>query len=193
MRLAPTRLSSTSRRRRLHQYGRYFWCSVCLLLLVACVGCARTTHTVSRWEQSAHLAHGSLDDYHLESGGQGCRAALVVFFVLCSSIGVPLSWAKTAGGDTVTWVGFELLHQSRHLGVSQRRAEWFVKWAAAETVHMSRFEEGLGRIMYVVGALELERPTASAHFSTQSSRIRAFLLTLTRSPSRRNQTLPLCS
>ena len=102
------------------------------------------------------------DDYHLESGGQGYRAALVVFLVLCSSIGVPLSWAKTAGGDTVTWVGFELLHQSRHLGVSQRRAEWFVKWArelaAAETVHMSRFEEGLGRIMYVVGALELERP-----------------------------------
>ena len=102
------------------------------------------------------------DDYHLESGGQEYRTALVAFFVLCSTVGVPLSWAKTAGGDTVSWVGFELLHQSRHLEISQRRAEWFVKWAreiaAAETVHMTWFEDGLGRVMHVVGALELERP-----------------------------------
>ena len=95
------------------------------------------------------------DDHHLESGGREYRTALFAFFVLCSTVGVTLSWAKTAGGDTVSWVGFELLHQSRHLGISQRRAEWFVKWAreigAAETVHMARFEEGLG-------ALELERP-----------------------------------
>ena len=102
------------------------------------------------------------DDYHLESGGQEYRTALVAFFVLCSTVGVRLSWAKTAGGDTVSRVDFELLHQSRHIGISQRRAERFVKCAreiaAAETVHMARFEEGLGRIVYVVGALELERP-----------------------------------
>ena len=49
---------------------------------------ARTWHMV--------VAH----DYHLESGGQGYRTALVAFFVLCSTVGVPLSWAKTAGGDT---------------------------------------------------------------------------------------------
>ena len=102
------------------------------------------------------------DDYQLESGGQEYRTALVVFFVLCSTVGVPLSRAKTPGGDAVSWVGFELLHHSRHLGISQRRAEWIVKWArefaAAETVHMARFAEGLGRIVYVVGALELEGP-----------------------------------
>ena len=102
------------------------------------------------------------DDYQLESGGQEYRTGFVAFFVLCSVVGVPLSWAKTAGGDTVTWVGLELLHRSRHLGTSQRRAERFVTWArkiaTAETVHMARFEEMLGRIMYVVGALELERP-----------------------------------
>ena len=144
--------------RRLHQYCRYVWCSVCLLLSVAGVGCAGTTYTVSCLEQSAHLAHGG--GRRLPPGGQEYRTALIAFFVLCSTVIVPLSWAKTAGGDT--WVGFELLHQSRLLGVSQRRAEWFVKWArevaAAETVHMTRFEEVLGRTIHVVGALEVERP-----------------------------------
>ena len=58
-------------------------------------------------------------------------------------------------------MGFELLHSTHHPGISQRRAEWFTKWARevadSDQVHMGRFEEGLGRIMFVVGALELER------------------------------------
>ena len=41
-------------------------------------------------------------------------------------------------------------------------AAWFVKWtrttAEQETVHMAKFEEGLGRVMFVTGALEHERP-----------------------------------
>ena len=102
------------------------------------------------------------DDYQLDAGGAQYRLALLTFFVLCSTVGVPLSWHKTSGGDTVVWVGFELLHRTRQLGISQRRAEWFVRWAretaASEFVHMARFEEGLGRIMFVAGALELERP-----------------------------------
>ena len=102
------------------------------------------------------------DDFHLEAGGAHYRLALMVFFVLCSTVGVPLSWHKTAGGDTVVLVGFELLHRTRHLGISQRRAEWFVRWARetanADHNHLRRFEEGLGRIMFVAGALQLERP-----------------------------------
>ena len=62
----------------------------------------------------------------------------------------------------MSWVGFELLHHSRSLGISQRRAQWFINWtrevAAAEHVLMSSFEEFLGRIMHVSGALEFERP-----------------------------------
>ena len=62
----------------------------------------------------------------------------------------------------MVWVGFELLHHSYHLGITERRSQWFVRWAretaAPDTIHMRRLEEGIGRIMYVVGALELERP-----------------------------------
>ena len=35
---------------------------------------------------------------------------------------------KTAGGNTITWVSFELLHRNFSLGISQRRAEWFIRW-----------------------------------------------------------------
>ena len=102
------------------------------------------------------------DYYHL--GGLKNRAAIICFFVLCSFLGVPLSWRKTAG-DTVSWVGFELLHRSYKIGLSQRRAQRFQRWtretADACYVHMSAFEEGLGRVMSVAGALEFERPFLS--------------------------------
>ena len=70
------------------------------------------------------------DDFHLVAGGQDYRFSLFAFFILCAVSGVPLSWAKTAGGDTVIWVGFELLHHLRQLGISQRRAEWFMGWTS---------------------------------------------------------------
>ena len=68
------------------------------------------------------------DDFHLDASGKDYRTALICFFVLCASCRVPLSWNKTAGGDTIAWIGFELLHASSELGISQRRADWFVKW-----------------------------------------------------------------
>ena len=76
-------------------------------------------------------------DFRLVAGGAHYRLPLIVFFVVCSTVGVPLSWHKTAVGDTVVWVGFEILHRTRHLGISQRRAEWFVR-CARETANRSR-------------------------------------------------------
>ena len=102
------------------------------------------------------------DDYHLEAGGEQYRFALIAFFIVCAVAGVPLSWNKTSGGESVTWVGFELVHKTRQLGISQRRADWFRRWtsevAGSSTVHLGSFEEGLGRVMFVAGALEYERP-----------------------------------
>ena len=102
------------------------------------------------------------DDYLLECGGSACRRGLLTFFVLCAVLGGPLSWHKTSVGDVLVWVGFELLLRSRCVGISARRAEWFVRWtqkvADSDTVSMASFGEGLGRIMFVAGALEHERP-----------------------------------
>ena len=102
------------------------------------------------------------DDSLLECGRAEYRSGLLLFFVLCAVVGVPLSWHKTCRGDTLVWVGFEILLRSRSVGISSRRVEWFVRWAEkvadSRTVHVSSFEEGLGRIMFVAGALEHERP-----------------------------------
>ena len=122
------------------------------------------------------------DDFHLEASGPDYRAALVSFFVLCSTAGVPLSWGKTAGGDTVTWVGFELLHSTYHLGISARRASWFIKWTEevvrASTINTASFEQGLGRLMYVAGALEHERPFLSPLYSFLSLHPRGVVRTV---------------
>ena len=95
------------------------------------------------------------DDFHLETSGADYRTGLITFFVICSLLGVPLSWPKTSDGDTLTWVGFEMLHRSCRLGISRPRAEWFCRWCQetprAESVNMSSFEKGLGRITYVAG------------------------------------------
>ena len=114
------------------------------------------------------------DDYHLEAGGEEYRFALMTFFIICSIVGVPLSWNKTSGGETVTWVGFELLHHTRQLGISQRRADWLRRWttevASSSSVLMESFGEGLGRVMYVAGALEYERPFSASSLFTRKTR-----------------------
>ena len=55
------------------------------------------------------------DDFHLGAGRMHYRLALMMFFIVCSVVGAPFSWHKTRGGDSVVWVGFELLHRTRHL------------------------------------------------------------------------------
>ena len=68
---------------------------------------SRVSMAVGRLVQylAGHRAHTwhllVADDYHLYAGGQAYRQALIVFFVLCAPVGVPLAWHKTAGGDTV--------------------------------------------------------------------------------------------
>ena len=97
------------------------------------------------------------DDCRLEAGGKDHRAALISFFVLCASAGVPLSWGKTAGGDVLMWVGFELHHHTHQLGTSEQRAAWFTKGtrqvASSQTLNIASFEEGLERVIHVAGAL----------------------------------------
>ena len=65
-------------------------------------------HTSTSWHMLV------ADDYLLESGGPGYCCGLLLFFVLCAAVGVPLLWHKTCCGDTLVWVGFEILLESRH-------------------------------------------------------------------------------
>ena len=84
------------------------------------------------------------DDFHLKAGCESFRVALLEFFVLCGTAGVPLSKSKTVGGDIVSWVEVEILHNTHQLGISQRRAvRSTIEVADSHTINMRSFEEGL--------------------------------------------------
>ena len=61
---------------------------------------------------------------------------------------------KPHGGELVLWVGFEIASAA----TEETRVVCKNEVANAHTVNMSTFEEGLGRVMCVAGALEHERP-----------------------------------
>ena len=84
------------------------------------------------------------DDFQLESAGIGCRSALLIFFVLCAACNFPHAWNNT----TVGW--FRALAPSL-----QTRDHLLAR--EMDSRNLSTFEEGLGRVMYVAGALEYER------------------------------------
>ena len=63
---------------------------------------------------TAHTWHLLVaDDFQLDASGPEYRAALLCFFVLCDTCRVPLSWSKTAGGDTVAWVALSCFTQAQ--------------------------------------------------------------------------------
>ena len=116
-----------------------------------------TGRTANTWHQLV------ADDFHLEA--RVSSSSDLVLYSVRNGWSTSLSWERTAGADKVTWVGFELLHGTYHLGISERRAAWFTKWAeevaSSHTINTASFEEGLGLLMYVAGALEYERPVLS--------------------------------
>ena len=80
---------------------------------------------------SEHLSGTSAATWHqqvadeddLEASGPEYRSALIAFFVLRATGGVPLSWSKTASGELVSSVGFVLnpqQPQARHLAEEGR-------------------------------------------------------------------------
>ena len=126
--------------RSLSTQSGYWSCSRVLLLVESCVS-PRATPSIfpaTTWHQLV------ADDYHLKASGPEYRSAPVVFFVPCVAWWVPFSRSKTAEDDLVSWVGFEFIHSSHKLGISQKRADWFAEWtdeiSKAQTVNITSFE-----------------------------------------------------
>jgi len=85
------------------------------------------------------------------------------------ALGVPFKWSKFRGGQQAEWIGFWLCLGEFRLGVSEKRAAWMRKWIArvlAEGfVEMRDFTAVLGRICFVMGALEYLRPFTAPLFA----------------------------
>ena len=129
--------------------------------LVARCFSSRTLLSTFCWSLFADLAHVRIG--RLSPRNQRTPEPSTVGCLLCplpQFTGIRSPGTKTAGGDLVLWVGFELLHSLRQLGISARKAEWFVRWtkevSEQKTVHVTTYEGGLG-VMCVASAPEHER------------------------------------
>ncbi len=94
---------------------------------------------------------------------------MLLFFV---AIGLPLSWHKSKGGTQIDWIGYSLLLEQYALGVTERRAQWAIQWLEADardgTTELARFASSIGRLSFMVSALEYERPFVAPLYSFQA-------------------------
>ena len=56
------------------------------------------------------------------------RRGIVLSYAALAALNFPFKWAKTCDGFVVKWIGFETAYSSFELGLSQRRAEWLIRW-----------------------------------------------------------------
>ncbi len=109
------------------------------------------------------------DDLKAESTASDREASIVWLVVFLCILGVPLAWRKTKGGDVIDWIGYNVRLQDLSLGVSESRAAWAVGWltrgARDKAMKVEEFTAGLGRLVFVTGALEYERPFLSPLFA----------------------------
>ena len=117
---------------------------------------ANTLHTVGQelLHQSEESHNTSLEDLQLRGinswptistlklEGVATGRADIVFRPVCNRWN-PVIMGKNCRTD--------------HLGISERRSQWMIRWAQkildSASVNVSAFEEGLGRAMFVAGAL----------------------------------------
>ncbi len=102
------------------------------------------------------------DDLKAESTAPQPKRAVIFVVILLVLLGVPLSWHKAQGGLVINWIGYEVDLKALALGISPRRAEWCVGFltqlARDGRADVGYLRSGLGRLAFVVGALEWERP-----------------------------------
>ena len=102
------------------------------------------------------------DDLKLESTAPLPSRSLlfVVLYLLC--LGVPIAWSKANGGDRLSWIGYEVQLDRFALGLTEGRARWAVEWlqriARDGHAEMDEFKAAVGRLSFVAGALEWEKP-----------------------------------
>ena len=102
------------------------------------------------------------DDWNLIAMGKSFMHSILAYVLLLCAFGVPISWKKSKGGFTYTWVGYELCLRSWALGISESRAAWLIGWyrdtLSAGAVCTRELREALGRMVFVYGALTWDRP-----------------------------------
>ncbi len=102
------------------------------------------------------------DDFKIESSSSRPKRAVVFVLLLLNFLGIDIQWRKVQGGSTIAWVGYEFRLWDHALGISAGRADWAIKFchrvAHDGMVRVGELREGLGRLGYIAGALDFDRP-----------------------------------
>ncbi len=109
------------------------------------------------------------DDFKIEATSAQPARSVVKALLLLLLIGLPVSWPKTQGGSRILWIGYEIWLQQLAVGISARRASWCTgfldKLARDGRCDLRHFRSGVGRLAFVVSALEWERPFLSPFYT----------------------------
>ena len=108
------------------------------------------------------------DDWELPARGPNLARTLLIAIWAMVVFKVPISW-KMPGGRIFNWVGYELNLEESSLGISERRATWLCGWftqvLSSGSVVIREFLAGLGRMVFLYGALEYDRPCLAPSFT----------------------------
>ena len=102
------------------------------------------------------------DDGILMSGSEWKERSLILHLFVLVVLGVPLAWHKVKGGVEAEWIGYWLDLGRFELGVSQVRAAWAANWledrAREGRAQLGELLQGIGRLGFIMGAVESLRP-----------------------------------
>ncbi len=105
------------------------------------------------------------DDVKAESTSLSARLWVLWSVILLRILGVPLSWHKVQGGREIAWIGYAVDLRSLSLGISASRARWICDWMNRVSrdgmVNINELRSTVGRLAFVAGALEYEKPFLS--------------------------------
>ena len=114
------------------------------------------------------------DDWLVLAGGKFFAEGLLYPVFVLEVLGVPFSWKKLTAGLRLAWIGYEVDLRSWALGISERRAAWLLQWfdkvLLRGCVAVDELRQALGRMVYVYGALEWDRPFMAPLFTLLASR-----------------------
>ncbi len=109
------------------------------------------------------------DDLKTESTSRVPAVSIIFVVLVMSVLGVPLAWHKAQGGQIVNWIGYEVHLGELSLGITERRAEWCIKFLLQLSrdgrIDIGQLRGGLGRLAFVVSALEWERPFLAPYYA----------------------------
>ena len=98
----------------------------------------------------------------IESTNRRPAIPILITLLFLGVLGFALSWRKVNGGNRIEWIGYEVWAKELRLGIAASRASWAIDWcrrlARDGATTTAELATGVGRLSFVCGVMEYERP-----------------------------------